>query len=389
MDLFVMLIPDDKNVLSGRVRVPESVPEWSLVERVRKRVADRLVADGPDSLLRARVYDPNPLLYYFSLEPIQAITDQMVCTVDTTPSTPELTRRLVKSRLPVMWVIHTNTCYCVASHRFVDGCRFLGELLSVPLDHSWLDVSKVPVLSYRDLLVGLGALPTLFPTLLSQVSRTRNLSHDPSVSPGVVDMQSYPFEQFKELRRYLRRRYGDSNFPLSLLVSLVSCMQLFRTTDTQTLNVGLLYATSHTNSISFNNTCVVPVQVHIPATGRDTLGIFHGLADQLRTFAQTAHQQMLLTRIATACYHPVMGVTPKSLDCCVSLFPSRSPVTYDGVEVTVDQFYYGGTNVPVYCKWYTSSQSIVCRSFLQSPDVSPGYGSTWNISELLECIRRP
>jgi hypothetical protein len=76
---------------------------------------------------------------------------------------------------------------------------------------------------------------------------------------------------------------------------------MFRATDPQTLNMGLLCAASHTNITYFNNMYVVPVQVHIPVPGGDTLGIFHGLADQLHTFAQTFPQQMVLTRIATSC----------------------------------------------------------------------------------------
>ena len=381
-DSILSTVPAERSVMYASVRVPENVGERALVERVKQSVARRLEGDGPASVLRARVYEPNPLLYYFSEEPSTALADQMVSSVATPLEAGELTRRLIQARLPVMWIVHKTTYYCAASHQFVDGCRFL-DFLSVPLDSSIVDWSLLPRLDCMGLLAGLGALPDLHRLLTSM---RRNLPMDPPGVPPRRTEQRHQLSHFKELKQYLCKRHG--RFPLSLVVCLVSCLQMFRVTGAGTLTVCLLGGVHPKNSPFFNNVRHAYIQVRRP--DGNTLDIFHILAEQLHEFAQTtAASQSIASYIGTHAYPVVKGllgaVGDATIDCAVSLAPTSLPALYNGAEAHVESLFYAGADAPFYHGWHTSSQSIVCTSISRSPDILPD--SAWSTTELLDGIR--
>jgi hypothetical protein len=382
-DRLMAMTTAERHVMCVSVRVPENVGERALVERVKQSVEHRLESDGPASVLRARVYEPNPLLYYFSEEPSTALADQMVASVATPLEAGELTRRLVQARLPVLWIVHKNGYYCAASHQFVDGCRF-ADLASVPLDSSVVDWSLVPGLDCMGLLAGVGALPGLYRQLTSM---HRNLPMDPPGVPPRRIEQRHQLSHFKEMKQYLCKRHG--RFPLSLVVCLVSCLQLFRGTGAGTLNVCLLGGVHPKNSPCFNNVRHAYIQVRRPSTDRSTLDIFHTLAEQLHDFAQTtAASQSIASYIGAHAYPVVAGllgaVGDAPIDCAVSLAPTSLPALYNGAEAHVESLFYAGAAAPGYHMWHTSSQSIVCMSVIRSPDMVPD--PAWSTTELLDAV---
>jgi hypothetical protein len=178
------------------------------------------------------------------------------------------------------------------------------------------------------------------------------------------------------------------------VVCLLSCLQLVRATRAPVLNVCLTGGVHAPGSPSFNNIRFAYVQVRRPAG--DLPAVLHALADQLHDFARaTAASQSAASYLGTFAYPALqrLGVVGapvgERIDCVVSLAPTSRPATYEGGEARVDAVHFTGSQAPVYCGWYTSTQSLVCASIIRSPDIPTGYGVAWTLAEVLAAVSEP